>query len=562
MADDFVIIKPNTRGIDRIVGDIHSKFAQLQALMEDMRTDDRVVLVGDLFDRGSTPGDEVVEFIEAMNRHHEEEKKAEKEGIPPKQGKGSPEILSVMGNHELLFLLYIAHAFDADYEKRFKERFCIDPSQPLPPYCNREKTAYNGGQWYLDLIDTITDSADQGKADEAERKIKKVFDYCLKLPLVIHVEGRYTVAHSQLPCSLPELMDTDKQQLYPLTSQLSLILEDRTPPSKLPDLPATGLVFVGHNPCDDLVVKKTGYCRVNLDMMTPSGEKARSAYPTALLAVDVLPDPDLTFIPYANLKLAIVGPKQDGKPTVITGDRPKFPEALAAAMKKPGAVSGDRIRLVGGIPLIPKQERPMPAEGKEAAEAQQDAKPPAIDYQKDAQRYIQANKQSLVSLLNKFIADARSKYATYQQHLGNTKGTKSDAVATAVKILDEIEELTYFDLWRTQPDTPENIQKINSCLVELKLLINSLLTSKVKTTLSIPRHPTFDKVFRHIGYKTHGAELYQAIYDLYKKHGSSDAGLPDNGSLQYVLQKFIRNTTIPPEKSDQLSQAPESLSAV
>lgn len=218
---DIQVLEENLKGKDYIAGDVHGCYSQLKALLEKLKSEDRLFLVGDLFDRGPESY-KVFQALKIVNKH----RKAA--GLPP-------QIYVVKGNHEVEFL--VLHAIHARYlqeaeaynksrqelallvqaynekpkvegpvssqvsQAELKERNMKlherykDVMQLEVLYKDLEKSYLNkmGGAWITPL---------------KQEQLDEIAAYLKEFPYIYHVKGKrpFNVVHADLPCYYKELL--------------------------------------------------------------------------------------------------------------------------------------------------------------------------------------------------------------------------------------------------------------------------------------------------------------------------------------------------------------------
>ncbi len=152
----------NTKGKDYIIGDVHGSSLTLQQVLEQLSVNDRLFIVGDLFDRG----DDSVGVFDLIQRSL--------------NNKSGPLILCVRGNHEELFLQAMRYYLDGDLN--YFDKYSL-------------LTEDNGGGWIHDA------------EEDTLRRIRK---YLSSLPYVIRTEGSddvdpFIVCHADCPLDDKEI---------------------------------------------------------------------------------------------------------------------------------------------------------------------------------------------------------------------------------------------------------------------------------------------------------------------------------------------------------------------
>ncbi|KTD68207.1 Serine/threonine-protein phosphatase 2 [Legionella steelei] len=162
---DIAVLPENVLGKDILVGDLHGNDEMLMLLISSLEDNDRLIIVGDLTDRGKGSLDVVKTIIE-FNRQR---KKA-----------GLPEIQVIRGNHESIFLDY---------------------------YHGKSKHLLNkdiGGHWALDC---------------SPKDLKLVADFYSSLPYIVHVEGAdpFNVVHADMPITDEDLLERIRNHQFMLS---------------------------------------------------------------------------------------------------------------------------------------------------------------------------------------------------------------------------------------------------------------------------------------------------------------------------------------------------------
>jgi hypothetical protein len=182
-ATEIAVFEENTEGHDVIVGDVHGEVSILASIVKDLKSNDRLFIVGDLVDRGEDSL-KVMRFINSYN-----------------QESGKQRIIPIKGNHEVLLERYIKTLQHPD-DFTFVERMEI-----------KDNYFYNGGEWTQKL-----------KASELE-ELRLLL---LPLPIIIHVKAvndndKFNIVHADMPISDKTLLEkiasndltlTDDQKFY------------------------------------------------------------------------------------------------------------------------------------------------------------------------------------------------------------------------------------------------------------------------------------------------------------------------------------------------------------
>lgn len=209
----------NHHGHDFVIGDLHGSLTPLEEACSYLEnTNDRLIITGDLLDRG-TENLELVEFIINYNNNDD---------MPGR-------IYSVCGNHEFMSLNTIAACENImrqnpgalakiDFTKcdntRLYQDMCETASIIIQSHADRDMDSEikqlcghchptNGGAWLVNLFHTEQEigliGLDENKhiiyADNS--KIKLIRDFISSLPIIIHVDGEhaYHVVHASMPVS-------------------------------------------------------------------------------------------------------------------------------------------------------------------------------------------------------------------------------------------------------------------------------------------------------------------------------------------------------------------------
>jgi serine/threonine protein phosphatase 1 len=167
---DILLLPENRLGKDIIVGDIHGSIEALMMVIASLEDHDRLIIVGDLTDRG--PGSlEVVRTIIELNE--------------ARRRYGFPEIQVARGNHEEIFLEY--------YYKNSTHLF-------------HEAI---GGDWAATI---------------SPKERQMVAEYFSSLPYIIHIPGTdpFNVVHADMPISDQQLQDKIRTGNLTLTADEKL----------------------------------------------------------------------------------------------------------------------------------------------------------------------------------------------------------------------------------------------------------------------------------------------------------------------------------------------------
>lgn len=196
---DFLVLKGNAVGEDELLPDIHAVHELLQQKISSLKPDDRLVIVGDLFDRGfdkkGTDSFKVYDAIMEANK-----------GLPPDKQK----VYCVRGNHEDVLVDY--------YDLFMKQR--QNPQKYKEEYDQLKALLLSqGGEWA-----TVLESERPGDQEKI-KKLNDIVAYLKTLPYVIvvdevkqhkitnkPVEG-YVVVHADLPFPQQELFRRIKDKM-------------------------------------------------------------------------------------------------------------------------------------------------------------------------------------------------------------------------------------------------------------------------------------------------------------------------------------------------------------
>lgn len=189
-SKDIKLVKQPTQGKIYIIGDVHGNADVLDEAIVLLGPDDKLLLVGDLVDRGEENA-EVIRLIQAINAKH-----------PNK-------IISVRGNHENLTLNSLAQLEEmaAFLRGKSKEEFKKWRQDVIELNSIKYNEKYgtdrddirlhimNGGKWLPKLFwnelneAAITQSQDGVITYKKNSKVKMVHDYMNELPYILHVIG-------------------------------------------------------------------------------------------------------------------------------------------------------------------------------------------------------------------------------------------------------------------------------------------------------------------------------------------------------------------------------------
>ena len=151
---DIRLLPENTLGNDIIIGDVHGSLEQLNSVIATLRDQDRLIIVGDLTDRGPDSFGVVKRIIDFN---------------AARKARELPEIQVIHGNHEQLFLDYYLYEKQSLFDPRI------------------------GGDWVKSLD---------------EEQLELVGEFFLTLPYIIHVSGAkpFNVVHADMPITDEELL--------------------------------------------------------------------------------------------------------------------------------------------------------------------------------------------------------------------------------------------------------------------------------------------------------------------------------------------------------------------
>lgn len=205
-SNDILLLSGNTKGHDKIVGDLHGNNMVLKKIIDTLSPNDRLFIVGDLTDRGA----ESLAVIQTVIKFQNE----------------NPERLHITrGNHESLCLGTI-EALKNLFEKKIitdaksigslilkgsDGKLKINPTipreNPAISDLNRIISHYNnGGAWLVALFfkevhDRKINQNDNGIDYAEDSQIKVIQEFMSKLPYIIHVTGvePFNMVHADMP---------------------------------------------------------------------------------------------------------------------------------------------------------------------------------------------------------------------------------------------------------------------------------------------------------------------------------------------------------------------------
>lgn len=184
-------LSENTRGCDHLIGDLHGSLSEFKMALDSLGDNDRLFLVGDLFDRGENS---IGVFDEIMERN-----------------KNGQKVFVARGNHEGMFL----KAFDVLEKINSDKKIYRTEALYLVNFLQ------NGGDWVAgknaqQIQDQFYDDNWDLKSilrlikgsDPGIQKLRKIADYIRALPYVLRVgdgDKAFVVCHAHLPLSDDDL---------------------------------------------------------------------------------------------------------------------------------------------------------------------------------------------------------------------------------------------------------------------------------------------------------------------------------------------------------------------
>lgn len=170
-------LKENTKGRDLFVGDIHGNADLLQTIVDDLKPDDRLFIVGDLIDNRDAKNvedDKSFEVLKMVLKHDN--------------------IFVTCGNHEEL-CIEAAKEYDAlEKEGRLTTDEILKKLSQYEwdPWFEFTKKSV-GGKWF-ELQRTSSDS-------QQVKELRRAVKYLESLPYIIYVKGKlpFLVVHSDMP---------------------------------------------------------------------------------------------------------------------------------------------------------------------------------------------------------------------------------------------------------------------------------------------------------------------------------------------------------------------------
>lgn len=242
-STDIVVLARNTKGSDKIIGDLHGNNAVLIKLINNLAPNDRLFLVGDLTDRGPESFGVIQTIIQFQ--------------------KENPGRLHVnRGNHESLCLDAIEGLKNIFETGALEDVESLDDLLTLPQSSKAKKFnrtdfnkiishVKNGGEWlvvmFLEEIKKGKIKIKEGRVDYAEdSEIKLITEFMRGLPYIIHVSGSdpFNTVHADMPIDDDTLNMKIKKNKLSLTEEekyhATWEREDFIVSSKVPS-------YVGHN---------------------------------------------------------------------------------------------------------------------------------------------------------------------------------------------------------------------------------------------------------------------------------------------------------------------------
>ncbi len=185
---DIKVLPGNTRGSDFITGDVHGSINAFKESVKKLGKHDRLMIVGDLTDRGEDSM-AVLDTIIEINR------------------KTPGKINAIRGNHEDMLLKYLEMRLLMHERSEWGE----EPSEAeLKQYQSVvAKYRKNGGGWMIDNDNIPIE------------KLKLYRDYIASLPYIVHVddENPYHIVHADMPFSDDELVARIKKNQLTLSEE-------------------------------------------------------------------------------------------------------------------------------------------------------------------------------------------------------------------------------------------------------------------------------------------------------------------------------------------------------
>lgn len=235
---DIAIIAGNTKGDDFIIGDTHGHCPSLKKVVEQLKENDRLFIVGDLFDRGPDSVG-IYDLIMQLNAGRDA---------------ANQKVYVIRGNHETsLIKFYDAYLKKDEDSAEYEHR--LDFLKKL------------GGQWAADIIESGT-QADKDKLGE-------IVSYLKSLPYIMHVEkteksSAFNLVHADLPIPFDKLKKRISQNRLDLSDHHKYHATEARPDPTQPhdadenplivDLPFPGeRTYFGHTICQGVRFNRRHY---------------------------------------------------------------------------------------------------------------------------------------------------------------------------------------------------------------------------------------------------------------------------------------------------------------
>lgn len=201
MPSDVLVLEPNKKGRDILIGDIHGRIETLDVVLEGLTADDRLFFVGDLIDKGPKSKEVVLKMVAASANPN------------------GPKIYVTRGNHEQECMKAI---------KAITNIVLANPNHSNIISLIKDERLTNehltfldipevGGSWIIDLIlkeiESNKISFEEGTmcaSDDSE--VGMIVDYINDLPIITHVKAgneveAFHVVHADMPVSDDELQN-------------------------------------------------------------------------------------------------------------------------------------------------------------------------------------------------------------------------------------------------------------------------------------------------------------------------------------------------------------------
>lgn len=212
----FQVVPATEQGRKFIMGDVHGNLVALKAVIESLKPENCLFIVGDLLDRGSDSAGVLDYLIE-----HIEQKK-------------TPKIYMTRGNHEDVLVDYIHYRLNNDLHAH--SRFHVTVSSSNPNILPKLIKQVNSQNEMVPEIKALNNNYGKWAHEVSNGKLAEYLHFISSLPYIIRVEGSnpFNVVHAGMPFDDRELLSRINTDLPLTKSEMRYCLHARMTSGSVP----------------------------------------------------------------------------------------------------------------------------------------------------------------------------------------------------------------------------------------------------------------------------------------------------------------------------------------